>query len=950
MKMFTKIALNLIFFSHLLLAQPNVNGTLDALEDFSTITSIPIEMPDGTQLMTDIYLPITSDSLMLEIDLGFGSLPPIELIPKGIQLLVYDSLENDVNPNPYQLPLIFARTPYNKQNELTGYIVNLLGYSYAVQDMRGRFSSEGVYFPMLSDSWAKTPYHPDFDHIADITSVNDPRNSNRHEDGYNSLSTLLEMTKEYDLDGDGIAETTDFLTNGNIGMFGASALGNAQYQVAATRPINPNEKGLKCLLPTVATNEHYKTTGYENGVFREALVEGWVRGQLNDLSEDLTTNDLDIGNSTHTPNDYNLENNEAVTQQCLAHFTSQRYNNGVASAYPNSLMRSEMDASFAPLNSNGQPAINGQFSRYQNMEVPMYHLSGWWDIFVNGQIDTYNKIMANLSNTYGNKQLQKLVIGPYAHQTTGSNATGDIIYKENATDIIGFNLGNIDLDNLDLNAILNSEVFSWYRYNLNAKHGLGEPKVVIPASNKWQDVGVAQIQIPSTTYTISLPQLINFLAGIDDLPPVKMKLLTALSTDTTDFEYAIPRGTINLDDLGLSNSNPVEAIGTVDFTSVPNVRFYVVGPIDDGVAENDNIGNYWKASDTFPLTNTDGIQPTAFYLTADKKITSAAPTTETTSFSYSHDPNNPVRTIGGGNMISRTPITNQPNQGQIDLSNSNWAAATLNNESVLQFTSPIITDSLSIIGFPKATIYASSTPNGVTNGPTDTDFFVRVLDVYPNGQEFFVVEGAVNARAREYAKSIAAGQENVAATYSNINSGDIYEYTFQLLPIAYTFGKGHQVKILISSSNYNRYQVNPNLPIAEGDFFRRKPNDGQTYTFNGVAMSPRIAQQEIFTGVDYPSHLELPIYTTVNTSSSSSTIENNIDLIVYPNPSQEYLKIGMKKPTTYTLSITNLVGQTILAQKIENEQVIDITNYLSGIYLISLQNEKESFVEKIVVE
>lgn len=49
-----------------------------------------------------------------------------------------------------------------------------------------------------------------------------------------------------------------------------------------------------------------------------------------------------------------------------------------------------------------------------------------------------------------------------------------------------------------------------------------------------------------------------------------------------------------------------------------------------------------------------------------------------------------------------------------------------------------------------------------------------------------MVEGAVNARAREFAKSIALGAENDDAPFSNIDIGKIYEYYFQGYPIAYT--------------------------------------------------------------------------------------------------------------------------------------------------------------------
>ena len=119
---------------------------------------------------------------------------------------------------------MFTRTPYNKaSNEIAGGIMSLLGYTYAMQDMRGRYASEGVYLPMYSDSWSKHPYHPDFTHIGDITQLSDSFNSINHEDGYNSIQFILDsLTRDYG----NLPHTDTMLHNGVIGMFGASALGN----------------------------------------------------------------------------------------------------------------------------------------------------------------------------------------------------------------------------------------------------------------------------------------------------------------------------------------------------------------------------------------------------------------------------------------------------------------------------------------------------------------------------------------------------------------------------------------------------------------------------------------------------------------------------------------------------------------------------------------------------
>lgn len=78
-------------------------------------------MPDGTKLMTDIYLPILQDSFVYNDTFQFNLLPapfpPIKipiyavLLQKGSQFIIYDTINGVPNPNPYQLPMILERTP-----------------------------------------------------------------------------------------------------------------------------------------------------------------------------------------------------------------------------------------------------------------------------------------------------------------------------------------------------------------------------------------------------------------------------------------------------------------------------------------------------------------------------------------------------------------------------------------------------------------------------------------------------------------------------------------------------------------------------------------------------------------------------------------------------------------------------------------------------------------------
>src|SRR5271156_2762721 len=144
---------------------PAPNGKLDDISDFATKVTVPLIMPDGTKLMTDFYLPQLRDSMRLSLGkiaiLGDTiQTDTITLLHVGQQIIFYDSINGQPNPDPYQLPIILTRTPYGKGDwDQLGAVLPLFGYSYAYEDMRGAYSSEGDYFPMYSDSWNKNAYH-----------------------------------------------------------------------------------------------------------------------------------------------------------------------------------------------------------------------------------------------------------------------------------------------------------------------------------------------------------------------------------------------------------------------------------------------------------------------------------------------------------------------------------------------------------------------------------------------------------------------------------------------------------------------------------------------------------------------------------------------------------------------------------------------------------------------
>lgn len=919
----------LITFTFSGFGQSNNNGTLDTITEFTTIITVPFIMADGTKLSTDIYLPITSDSVSTLIDVG-GTMYPVELIPKGTQLFVYPTVNGNSASNEYQLPMVFTRTPYGKGSyDLFGVYMNVLGYSYAMQDMRGRYQSEGVYLPMYSDAWEKNSYHPALGHDLDITALSDPKNGNYHQDGKDAIEFIMDsLFKWFDLDADGTDDVFERIYNGDITMFGASALGNSQYQAASAIKNDVSTDGLKGLIPIVATNEHFHGVLQHNGVFRQALVQGWLTGQLQH-NTDTIPSDTDIQDSIHSIFDYGNIPGTQVYEDAVDMITTVQDPNGFSGMYPNYSRRWDADASQAFVDGNGNSDPNGAISRYTNLELPMYHLTGWWDIFIDSQLETYNQVMDN--TTTSTQANQKIIIGPWTHATIGTTTVGDLNFPSNVTDL---NLAP-DLNNLnDLAAIFDSEIVDWLRYLMNYDDNklIGEPQVKIPESSNWQVVGTDSIRVPAEDYYITYSEFINYITGHGPLTDFPVEF------NNTGFTLYLDLAADPANQAPGSSpvSEPVNP--KIDFTEVPNVRYYVPGPVNDGVSQNSNVGNYWSSSNTFPLEA--GTKPFTWYLHSNGDFNQTAPTTTEADLSYFHDPDDPVITVGGGNLIVPTPQNNGVSAGPLNYAHIDNASFTMDRPDVIQFESATIVDSLSIIGIPTAKIYATSDPQSGPAGPTDTDFFVRILDVYPTGEEIYVVEGAVNARARDYTQQLANGIDDPNIPYSNIQAGTAYEFEFKLLPIAYTFGHGHKMKVLISSSNWPRYQCTANVPIEDGEFFRRTPGDGQAYTFNSTVYNPRIAQNSIHFSPSQPSQITFPEFDGVTGVGIDDASVSNSETYIYPNPAQDNLTVLAHFNESFTWSVLDLSGKTIQTG-ISNQtsMKLNISSFESGIYIIQVKTD-----------
>lgn len=202
----------------------------------------------------------------------------------------------------------------------------------------------------------------------------------------------------------------------------------------------------------------------------------------------------------------------------------------------------------------------------------------------------------------------------------------------------------------------------------------------------------------------------------------------------------------------------------------------------------------------------------SWYLHADGTLSTKAPTAASESKSYKFDPKNPVKTIGGANLtFDRGPMDQRPIGNRADY---------------LKFqTAPLIND-VAIGGNVLATLWAA------TDGP-DTDFMVKLVDVYPDGYEAIVLDSAIRTRYRN-----GRLPDQVAMMTPDAPE----KLTIDLWDTFITFEKGHRIAVHVTSSNSPRFDVNPN-----------------TGENPGANAKTRVAKNTLLMETSRPSAIELPI-------------------------------------------------------------------------------------------
>ncbi|MFN0178507.1 MAG: CocE/NonD family hydrolase [Gemmatimonadales bacterium] len=242
--------------------------------------------------------------------------------------------------------------------------------------------------------------------------------------------------------------------------------------------------------------------------------------------------------------------------------------------------------------------------------------------------------------------------------------------------------------------------------------------------------------------------------------------------------------------------------------SMPKVQYYVMGR------------NEWRSSNEWPLPTT---QPTKFYLRSDGRANSRfgtgrldfeAPGAEPAD-EYTYDPATPVPSKGGA--LCCTGTADAP-PGAFDQSD-----VEIRND-VLVYSTPPLTKGIEVTGAIEAVLYVSSSAK-------DTDFTVKLVDVYPDGTAYNVQEGILRARYRE-------GFDRQVL----MEPGRIYPIRVNVHATSNFFGPGHRIRVEVSSSNFPRFDRNLN---TGGD--------------NSRETTMVVAKNRVHHSARYPSHLLLPV-------------------------------------------------------------------------------------------
>jgi putative CocE/NonD family hydrolase len=305
-------------------------------------------------------------------------MPPIQeiLIQKNVPAAMRDGtilMSNVYRPasgGPY--PVLLTRQPYGKDLPIaTTYLDSIkaaeAGYIVVIQDVRGRYASEGEFTPFVSE----------FD------------------DGYDTVEWAAKLPG----------------SDGRVGMWGESYFGETQWQAAVMGP-----SSLRSMVPGITWGNHLNGVQMRGGAQELGLMFYWAssaiapsavfrkyRGEPEQLQKKLPAV-VGLMDTISAGGGYDvLPLADLPDPEGLVPFMHGGFDRPVD------------DPSWDHVNIDG---------RYDRVNAPTFHIGGWYDCFIGETLRQYEAMKARSEET--GMRPPRLLVGPWTHGEFGSSTIGDL--------------------------------------------------------------------------------------------------------------------------------------------------------------------------------------------------------------------------------------------------------------------------------------------------------------------------------------------------------------------------------------------------------------------------------------------------------------------------------------------------------------------------------------------
>jgi hypothetical protein len=226
-----------------------------------------------------------------------------------------------------KFPVLLQRTPYNKEGSVDfAYKAAARGYVVVIQDVRGRYTSEGEWYPF----------------------VHEP------EDGYDTVEWVAALP----------------YSSGKVGMFGESYVGATQMLAAIAHP--PHLVGI---CPIVTASNYHDGWTYQGGAFEQWFSESWTSG----LAQDTLNRQIEKASNARVG-----ENVLPLAAYPLFNLSTP----GAASTATSALAPYFLDWLNHPTYDAYWKRVNLE-ERYADVRVPALHVAAWYDLFLGGSLHNY---------------------------------------------------------------------------------------------------------------------------------------------------------------------------------------------------------------------------------------------------------------------------------------------------------------------------------------------------------------------------------------------------------------------------------------------------------------------------------------------------------------------------------------------------------------------------------